>query len=113
MYLYASQSFWLVALAVSATVAVFSLVLGAIAIRARGVYFALITFGAAEILSKIAHNTRALGGSDGLIGIPVPSLQVLPGLKIVLSGNMVFYYVVFAGVALVYFCIRRVLNTAF
>src|SRR5262245_49134216 len=50
MYLHVTQSFWLVLLAVVAAVAVFSLVLGAVAIRAKGVYFALITFGAAEIL---------------------------------------------------------------
>src|SRR6516164_8566194 len=53
MYLHVTQSFWLVLVAVIAAVAVFSLVLGAVAIRAKGVYFALITFGAAEILSKI------------------------------------------------------------
>jgi len=112
-YLHVTQSFWLVAAIVVIAVALLSAALGAVAIRARGVYFALITFGAAEILSKIAHNTRALGGSDGLIGIPVPSLQVLPGLKIALSDNMVFYYVVLAVIVLVYFGIRRVLNTGF
>src|SRR5260370_185219 len=113
MYLYASQSFWLVALAVSATVAVFSLVLGAIAIRAKGVYFALITFGAAEILSKITHNTRAIGGSDGLIGIPVPSIPLLPGLEIEFANNYVFYYLVLGTVCLLYLGTRRILNTAF
>src|SRR5205814_10047211 len=54
MYLHVTQSFWLVMLTVMAAVGLFSLILGAVAIRARGVYFALITFGAAEILSKIA-----------------------------------------------------------
>ena len=113
MYLYVSQSFWLVALAVSATVAVFSLVLGAIAIRAKGVYFALITFGAAEILSKIAHNTRAIGGSDGLIGIPVPSIPLLPGVAIDLHSNFAFYNAVLAGLVLIYLGTRRILNTGF
>ena len=80
MYLHVTQSFWLVALTVCGCVAVFSLLLGAVAIRAKGVYFALITFGAAEILSKIAHNTRAIGGSDGLIGIPIPAIPLLPGI---------------------------------
>ena len=76
MYLHVTQSFWLVMLTVMAAVGVFSFVLGAVAIRARGVYFALITFGAAEILSKIAHNTRAIGGSDGILGIPVPTIPL-------------------------------------
>jgi hypothetical protein len=63
MYLHVTQSFWLVSLVVVTIVGVFSLVIGAVAIRAKGVYFALITFGTAEILSKIAHNTRAINQS--------------------------------------------------
>src|SRR5499427_8841119 len=113
MYLHVTQSFWLVLLAVVAAVAVFSLVLGAVAIRAKGVYFALITFGAAEILSKIAHNTRAIGGSDGLLGISVPRVPLLPGVALDLHSNLVFYYAVLAALVLIYLATRRVLATAF
>jgi branched-chain amino acid transport system permease protein len=112
-YLHLTQSFWLVMVIVAAVVALFSAVLGAVAIRAKGVYFALITFGAAEVLSKIAHNTRALGGSDGLIGIPVPSIQLFPMVEIALKNNIVFYYVVAVATGLLYVGIRRVLNTGF
>lgn len=113
MYLHVTQSFWLVLLTVCASVAVYSFMLGAVAIRAKGVYFALITFGVAEILSKITHNTRAIGGSDGLIGIPVPSIPVLPGLEITLANNYVFYYLVLGTVGALYLATRRILNTAF
>jgi branched-chain amino acid transport system permease protein len=113
MYLHVTESFWLVLLAVTAAVAIFSFVLGAVAIRAKGVYFALITFGAAEILSKIAHNTRAIGGSDGLIGIPVPRIALLPGLTIDLQSNFVFYYGVLGVLALIYVGTRRILDSPF
>ena len=33
-------------------------------------YFALISFGLAQVVSKIVFNTRELGASDGIIGIP-------------------------------------------
>lgn len=113
MYLHVTRSFWLVMLAVIGAVAVFSLALGAVAIRARGVYFALITFSAAEILSKIAHNTREIGGSDGLIGIPIPSIALAPGLDIDLHNNTAFYYVVLAALTLIYLGTRRILDTGF
>jgi branched-chain amino acid transport system permease protein len=113
MYLHVTQSFWLVLLTVMAAVGVFSLVLGAVAIRAKGVYFALITFGAAEILSKIAHNTRAIGGSDGLLGIPIPSIALFPGIALDLHSNLVFYYAVLAALVLIYVGTRRVLASAF
>lgn len=47
---------------------------GIIAIRAKGVYFALISFGLAQVVSKVVFNTRELGASDGIIGIPVLTL---------------------------------------
>lgn len=113
MYLHVTDSFWLVLLAVSVSVGVFSFLLGAVAIRSKGVYFALITFGVAEILSKITHNTRAIGGSDGLIGIPVPTIAILPGVDIKLANSVVFYYVVLAAICVLYLGTRRILNTAF
>jgi branched-chain amino acid transport system permease protein len=111
-YLHVTQSFWLVAMIVAVTIAIVAALLGAVAIRAKGVYFALITFGAAEIAGKIVHNTRAVGGSDGLIGIPVPSIT-LPGIEIALRNNLVFYYVVLAALVLVFLAVRRMLATPF
>jgi len=113
MYLHVTSSFWLVLLTVVVSVGLFSFVLGAVAIRAKGVYFALITFGAAEILSKVTHNTRAIGGSDGLIGIPIPTIALFPGFEIGLSNNFVFYYVVLGVICLIYVGTRRILNTGF
>ena len=113
MYLHVTSSFWLVLLTVVVSVGLFSFVLGAVAIRAKGVYFALITFGAAEILSKVTHNTRAIGGSDGLIGIPIPTIALFPGFEIGLTNNLVFYYVVLGVICLIYVGTRRILNTGF
>ncbi|HEU5276106.1 MAG TPA: branched-chain amino acid ABC transporter permease [Xanthobacteraceae bacterium] len=111
-YLHLTQSFWLVAAIVIAAVALVAVLLGAVAIRAKGVYFALITFGAAEIAGKVVHNTRALGGSDGLIGIPVPSIG-LPGFALPLRNDLVFYYVVLVAVTLAFIGVRRLLATPF
>ena len=111
-YLHVTQSFWLVAAIVGAAVALVAALLGAVAIRAKGVYFALITFGVAEIAGKVVHNTRALGGSDGLIGIPVPSIG-LPGIEVALRNDRVFYYVVLVAIALVFLGVTRILATPF
>src|SRR5262249_2227242 len=111
-YLHLTQSFWLIAAIVAVAVALVAAALGAVAIRAKGVYFALIPFGVAEIAGKIVHNTRALGGSDGLLGIPVPAIG-LPGIALPLRNNIVFYYVVLAVIALAYLAVRRILATPF
>ncbi|MDB5507532.1 MAG: branched-chain amino acid transport system / permease component family protein, partial [Hyphomicrobiales bacterium] len=51
---------------------------GLIANRVRGVYFALITFGMAQVVAKLVYNTRSLGASDGMIGIPVIDIGLGP-----------------------------------
>ena len=103
-------SFWL-ALGVSLLSAVIvGTVAGIIAIRARGVYFALITFGLAEVVSKIVFNTRKLGGSDGIIGIPVVKANFLL-FSVDSSHAGSFFLLVLAFVMAMYFILEAVLQT--
>ncbi len=66
-----APSFWLAVLACLGIGLFVGLLGGLIAARVRGVYFALITFGLAQVVAKIIYNTRELGASDGIIGIPI------------------------------------------
>lgn len=68
-------SFWLAMAVVLVSTTLVGLVAGMIAIRAKGVYFALISFGLAQVVSKVVFNTRELGASDGIIGVPVPQIS--------------------------------------
>jgi len=105
-------SFWLaLAVAVVASAA-FGLVAGIIAIRAKGVYFALISFGLAQVLSKAVYNTRELGASDGIIGIPAPPIPL--GIATVDAASPGgFFLVVLVAIALVYVGLAYLLETPF
>ena len=60
------------AVAVSALVA---LVAGSVAVRARGVFFLMLTLALGEIVEQLAQSWHGVtGGSDGLYGIPAPHL---------------------------------------
>ena len=103
------DSFWL-ALAVGTVVAALAgIVAGLIAIRSKGVYFALISFGLAQVVSKIVFNTRELGASDGLIGVP-PAV-VLPG--VVSTDPLAFFVVALAFVTIVYGGLAYLMETPF
>ena len=65
-----APSFWAAIGITLAASLVVGLIAGIISIRAKGVYFALITFGLAQVAFKVVFNTREIGGSDGIIGIP-------------------------------------------
>jgi branched-chain amino acid transport system permease protein len=107
-----APSFWL-AMGVTLLVAsAFGAIAGMIAIRVRGVYFALITFGLAEVASKVVFNTRELGGSDGIIGIPV--VQANFGLFSVYSSHPAsFFLLVLALIMGMYFALEALLQTPY
>ncbi len=105
-------SFWLAMAAAFAATLVAAIIGGLIANRVRGVYFALITFGLAQVVAKIVYNTRELGASDGIIGIPVISIGIGP--VSVSAGNPVgFFLVVLAIIMGLYKLAAYILDTPF
>lgn len=103
-------SFWLAMGATLVAATAMGLVAGTIAIRAKGVYFALITFGLAEVASKVVFNTRELGGSDGIIGIPVVQADFLL-FSIDSSHAPAFFLLVLVLVMAMYFALEALLQT--
>lgn len=105
-------SFWLALAAALAAGVVVGFVGGVIANRVRGVYFALITFGMAQVAAKVVYNTRALGASDGLIGVPV--IDVNLGFGALSSASPAgFFLVVLVVIVLLYAVSAYVLDTPF
>ncbi len=76
-----------------------SALIGAVALRTRGVYFIMITLAFAQMLFYLAVSLRAYGGDDGYT-LYTP-LQLLGGEKAVIAGGAPLYWVVLAIVALV------------
>jgi branched-chain amino acid transport system permease protein len=97
---------WPVALLVSA---LFALVIGALSLRTRGVYFIMITLAFAQMAYYIVAGLARYGGDDGLT-IEKRS-QFFPPLN--LSNKMQFYYLcltlLFASIYLVW----RIVNSRF
>jgi branched-chain amino acid transport system permease protein len=85
---------------------------GFIANRVRGVYFALITFGMAQVAAKVVYNTRALGASDGLIGVPV--IDVNFGIASISSTSPAgFFLFTLAFIVILYALSAYLLDTPF
>jgi len=108
----AGLSFWPTLALVALAGAVLGAVAGLIAIRARGVYFALITFGLAQIAAKAVYNVQALGASDGLMGVPVVAVGLGPW-SVPASDPLGFFLVVLAIVMIMYGLLSYLLNTPF
>ena len=97
---------WPVAVAGAALAA---LVIGAISLRTRGVYFIMITLAFAQMMYYVFISLKAYGGDDGL-SLPGRSST---GLGVSLSNDFVWYYLVLALLALVLFLLHRLLHARF
>ena len=95
-----------VALAASA---LYALVIGALSLRTRGVYFIMITLAFAQMAYYVASGLARYGGDDGLT---IYKRSDFAGL-INLSNRVQFYYLCLACLLGVIFLIWRIVNSRF
>jgi branched-chain amino acid transport system permease protein len=110
---YAAQSwglpFELAILTGMVTAAVLGLLVGLLAIRRQGIYFAMITLALAQMFYFFCLRAPFTGGEDGIQGVPRGKLLGL----IPLDNNLTMYFVVLAIFLLGFFFIVRVIHSPF
>ena len=85
------------------------LVIGLIAIRRQGIYFAMITLAMAQMIYFICLQAPFTGGEDGLQGVPRGLLfGVLP-----LADDLTMYFVVLAVFVAVFLGIVRIVHSPY
>ncbi|WP_322097684.1 branched-chain amino acid ABC transporter permease [Pelagibius sp. Alg239-R121] len=88
-------------------------VIGALAIRTRGIYFAMVTLALSQCVYYLVYQLEDLsGGENGLRGVDVYDLG-LPGLELTLLDPLTKYYFVFVFVALAVWLFSRILASPF
>lgn len=84
-------------------------IVGLLAIRRTGIYFAMITLALAQMVYFLCVQIKATGGEDGLQGVPRGNLFGI----IALSDNIAMYYLVFAVFCIGFFVIHRTVHSPF
>src|SRR5262252_3727139 len=97
---------WPIAVAASA---LYALVVGALSLRTRGVYFIMITLAFAQMIYYVAIGLDRYGGDDGLT---IYKRSDFGGL-IDLNNKVVFYYLCFAILLASIYLIARMVNSRF
>ena len=91
------------------TSAVLALVVGLLAIRRQGIYFAMVTLAMAQMIYFICLQVPYTGGEDGLQGVPRGKLfGVLP-----LDNDLVMYFVVLAIFVAVFLAVVRIVYSPY
>jgi branched-chain amino acid transport system permease protein len=101
--------FELAMLAGVATAAALGLVVGLLAIRRQGIYFAMITLALAQMLYFLALQAKFTGGEDGLQKVPRGKLFGVVDL----SNDMSLYAVVVVIFFAVFLLIYRIVHSPF
>jgi branched-chain amino acid transport system permease protein len=96
-------------LAGMAVSAILGLVIGVIAIRRRGIYFAMITLALAQLIYFVCLEAPFTGGENGLQGVPRGTLFGV----LQLNSDVVMYYLVLAAFVAVFLFVRRVVHSPF
>ncbi|UZG43977.1 branched-chain amino acid ABC transporter permease [Caldimonas thermodepolymerans] len=93
----------------TAIAALLGLVVGMVAIRRQGIYFAMITLAMAQMVYFICLQAPFTGGEDGLQGVPRGKLfGLLP-----LQNDLVMYFVVLAVFVAVFLFIVRIVHSPY
>ncbi|MGB3447431.1 MAG: branched-chain amino acid ABC transporter permease [Xanthobacteraceae bacterium] len=71
-----------------------ALIIGALALRTRGVYFIMVTLAFGEMLFFLFHDTGIAGGSDGAYVNAKPEIAIAGHRLLDLASPMAFYFVV-------------------
>ncbi len=90
-----------------------ALVIGALSIRTRGIYFSMVTLALAQLVYYVAlQASNWTGGENGLRGFTVSKIDLF-GFQIDLLDPLKKYYVLMAFAALALWFVSRVLNSPF
>jgi branched-chain amino acid transport system permease protein len=102
----------LVPLAIGAAAA-YALVVGALSLRTRGVYFIMVTLAFAQMAYFVFHDTKLGGGSDGIFLSTKPRLTIGGRTLVDLADHAHLYYTVLATLIATYAFIALLLASRF
>ena len=92
-----------------AVAALLGVVIGGLAIRRQGIYFAMITLALGQLVYFVCLEAPFTGGENGLQGVTRGRLLGLVPLR----SDLVMYYLVLAAFVAVFLFIRRVVHSPF
>ncbi len=106
-------SLWWLAPAAIASAALYALLVGALSLRTRGVYFIMVTLAFAQMAYYVAHDTPLGGGSDGIYLTARPSLAIAGVKLLAIERAVPLYYAVLLLLVLVFAFLARLLRSPF
>lgn len=103
---------WLLPASVVAA-GLYALVVGALSLRTRGIYFIMVTLAFAQMAYYVFHDTKLGGGSDGIYLYFRPELTIAGWQPFDLDKGHTFYFFVLACLAFTYWALGMLVRSRF
>jgi branched-chain amino acid transport system permease protein len=110
---YQAANFWTSLPLAMLLSALLALAIGALVLRTAGIYFIMVTLAFAQMLYFLFHDTKVVGGSDGVFIYVRPDASIAGWKPFDLENYNHLYYVVLVLLALTFLLLRRVLGSLF
>lgn len=110
---YDPASLWIVLPASVATATATAFLIGLFVLRAKNIYFIMVTLAFAQMAYYIFHDTPLGGGADGIYLNFKPESSVAGWIPFDLNESLHLYYFVLAMVFLVFVFLSKVLRSPF
>ncbi len=91
----------------------YALVVGALSLRTRGIYFIMVTLAFAQMAYYVFHDTKVGGGSDGIYLYFRPVLSIAGWQPFDLDSGHTFYYFVLASLAFTFALLALLVRSRF
>ncbi len=108
-----AASLWLTLPAAIAAAALAALVVGMFVVRAKGIYFIMVTLAFAQMFYFVFHDTKFGRGSDGISMNFKPTSEIGGFAPIDFASAIQFYYFVLVALVVVFLFLRVLLRSAF
>jgi branched-chain amino acid transport system permease protein len=93
--------------------AALALVVGALVLRTRGIYFIMVTLAFAQMVYFVFHDTKIAGGSDGTYIYFRPEFGLFSARPVTVNDPVQFYWLVLAALALTVAALTLLLRSRF
>lgn len=91
----------------------YALVVGALSLRTRGIYFIMVTLAFAQMAYYVFHDTKVGGGSDGIYLYFRPVFSIAGWQPFDLDSGHTFYYFVLACLAFTFALLALLVRSRF
>ena len=104
---------WLLMLGAVGAAGLLALVVGAMVLRTRGIYFIMVTLAFAQMVYFVFHDTRIAGGSDGTYIYFRPEFGLFSELPLTVNDPVRFYWLVLAALIVTVALLALLLRSRF